>query len=155
MERIPERSRKVDLKIEKAALPFCIQIGDNFNFCYVLYELLITNVGENDATDVQVIDELISLGNSQPPLFLVIDDPVEILPEGNFEVLDQSLISASIGVSIPEIPAGDFARVRFWAITIGNLKYSPQFLINSATVSSNEADQIIVNNSVTIETLLN
>lgn len=155
VEQIPERDRRVDLSIQKAALPFCFLINDEINYCLVLYEIRVTNEGTNEAFNVEVIDELTRPGDPTQALVLVAPSPIEVLPAGMANIISQTGLESMLQFDISSIPAGDFATIRFWALTFSLSFDQPQLLINRAAVGADQSDLDNLDNSTTIITNLN
>ncbi len=153
VEKVPERSRQVDLAITKKAAHLCGIVSDQIQICLILYEIVVSNNGPNDAFNVEVADELRRTGNEGG--FLIVDPTIfQVLPDGEFTVINQTGQISTMKIEIPEIPSGAATRIRFVALST-NPSDTPHILIDTASVFSDEVESNSQNNTFVLQTELN
>ena len=157
VEHIPERGLGVDLRIDKEAQYLTFPVGAQLTYFAVLYTIEVHNNGPATATGVRVADEVFLDTANVVGAVVFIEDPIDLPPGGAIENLIQvSPAEVTFDLAIGDIAAGTARSARFWALGAAYEIGSPPaaVLIDTATITGDQAELLDVDNTVTVETQL-
>lgn len=122
IEDVAGRDLSADLQIGKGgqALP-AIAFDDGYFWSFAMVEIEVENLGEGDAVDVTVTDELgVSAVNAQAALFVLPPPvaPADLPQGGSIELTAQTGYSSTVTLSLGDILAGETATARFWLLAV-------------------------------------
>lgn len=161
IEPVAERDLRADLVIEKTSQVFPVPLGGSdfltqFRLYAVLYTVRIHNGGAVHAEAIEVSDTVsLALAGTTAATLFVPDDPFEMPADAERGAITHEAFppSARFTVTLPEIPPGDGAEIRFWALALIYLS-NPQDpanrvdLVNRADVSGQGPEVTEMNNIV-------
>ncbi len=159
VERVPERTRRADLAVNKSAfvLPL-FEVSDTLTYYLALYSITLSNAGPDTVGNISLRDELVIDQVNALALGFIAFEAIE-LPSG--AVLTgqalPSLFFSSFDVDLNELAAGETAVINFGALLLVNL--SPELdpfvmLRDTVSVTSTAADPNPDNDSFTLETVI-
>ena len=169
VEHVTERDLRADLTMEKSSqiFPIPLQGPDflaQFRFFAVLYTIRIHNDGSVHAENIEIADTVsLNIAGPTAAAIMVPDDPFEIPDDAERSAIIHEAgppMTARFTVTLPELPPGDGAEIRFWTLALIYLS-DPQNpanradLIDRAETSGQGPEVTLVNNkSETLDTLV-
>jgi uncharacterized repeat protein (TIGR01451 family) len=161
IEPVAERDLRADLVIEKSSQVFPVPLGgpdvlSQFRLFAVLYTVRIHNGGAVHAEAIEVSDTVsLALAGAAAATLFVPDEPFEMPSDAERGAIVHEAFPPSAGftVTLPEIPPGDGAEIRFWALALVYLSNPGDpanrvDLLNRADVSGQGPEVTEMNNRV-------
>jgi uncharacterized repeat protein (TIGR01451 family) len=168
IEDVTERDLRADLTMEKSSQVFPIPLDGpdflaQFRLFAVLYTIRIHNDGSVHAENIEIADTVsLAIAGPAAAAILVPDDPFEIPSDAERSAITHDAIppTARFTVTLPELPPGDGAEVRFWTLALIYLS-DPQNpanradLVNRVETSGQAPEVTLINNKAeTLDTLV-